>query len=64
MLFFCIVWMTFMALTDGFVSPILAAKVATVVIATSGFLPGREDLPSPVSVPTAITKFYPLPGVI
>ena len=62
-LLLCAVWMSFVTLTEGFVSPVLAAKLASVIIVSSGFLPAREDLPSSVTIPTAITKFYPLPGV-
>jgi len=42
---------------------LLAAKALTAVVLTSGFLPSREttDQFSPVTIPTAITKFYPLP---
>ena len=42
---------------------ILAAKAFTAVVLTSGFLPDRETTAqfSAVTIPSAITKFYPLP---
>lgn len=42
-------------------TPKIAAKVLALLMPITGFLPDREALGSGVSIPSAVTKFYPLP---